>query len=110
MDVRAETFVCKRCGACCRVPGVVRVDEADVERLAGALGMSVEAFTAAYTELAPGRTGLMLAGDPEGACIFLGEDNLCRVHEARPRQCRDYPARWRSAAIEAVCEAERKRA
>ena len=97
MDTRAENFVCRRCGACCRVPGVVRVDAEDVDRLAAALGMTVEAFTERFTELAPGRTGLMLAGDPEGPCIFLGEDNLCR----------EYPARWRSAAIEAVCEAER---
>lgn len=86
------------------MPGVVRVDAEDVDRLADALGMTVEAFTATHTALAPGRTGLMLAGDPEGPCVFLGEDGLCKVHAARPRQCRDYPARWRSADIARVCQ------
>ena len=103
METRAR-FVCRRCGACCRVPGLVRVSEADVETLAAALGMDVAAFTEAYTDLAPARTGLCLKGDPEGPCVFLGADNLCRVHAARPKQCRDYPERWRSADIEAVCK------
>ncbi len=100
-------FACQRCGACCRVPGYVRVSEADVEALAGALGMSVEAFIEGYTVLSPSRTGLVLKGEPEGACMFLTEENLCRVHEARPQQCRDYPERWRSEDIEAVCLARR---
>ena len=30
----------------------------------------------------------------DGSCIFLSDDRLCRrctIHEARPRQCRDFP-------------------
>lgn len=105
MDAMREPFECRRCGACCRVPGIVRVTDADVDALAACLGLSPEAFADRYTVLAPGRTGLALAGAPDGPCIFLTEDNLCRVHRARPAQCRDYPVRWRSDAIEAVCAA-----
>lgn len=100
-------FVCRGCGACCRVPGLVRLAEGDAEALAGFLGMEVGAFVNAYAELTPSRTGLALRGDPEGPCLFLGADNRCRVYAARPRQCRDYPERWRSAAIEAVCAGRR---
>lgn len=109
MESRAEDFRCRRCGACCRVPGIVRVSDEDVDALAAALGMSPEAFVERHADLAPGRTGLALKGEPEAPCRFLAEDNLCRVHAARPKQCRDYPARWRSADIEAVCPAARSK-
>ena len=109
MELSSDTFVCQRCGACCRVPGYVRLTDEDVDALAAALGLSVEAFIEAYTELSPTRSGLVLKGDTNAPCRFLTEDNLCQVHVARPQQCRDYPERWRSAEIEAVCLAERHR-
>ena len=109
MELSSDTFVCQRCGACCRVPGYVRLTDEDVDALAAALGLSVEAFIEAYTELSPTRSGLVLKGDTNAPCRFLTEDNLCQVHVARPQQCRDYPERWRSAEIEAVCLAERRR-
>lgn len=109
MELSSDTFVCQRCGACCRVPGYVRLTDKDVDALAAALGLSVAAFIEAYTELSPTRSGLVLKGDTNAPCRFLTEDNLCQVHVARPQQCRDYPERWRSAEIEAVCLAERRR-
>ncbi len=109
MVAEASTgFHCRRCGACCRVPGYVRVSEEDAERLASVLGMTTEAFIEQYTELSPTRSGLVLKGEPLGSCCFLSEENLCRVHEGRPQQCRDYPERWRSEDIEAVCLARRR--
>ncbi len=101
-------FKCQRCGACCRVPGIVRLTDADITVLSAALGLSELAFIERYTVIAPGRTGLALTGELNGPCIFLREDNLCQVHQARPQQCRDYPERWRSADIEAVCRATRR--
>lgn len=101
----AQEFVCKRCGACCRVPGYVRITDADADALAEALGLSPEDFLETYTELSPSRTGLVLKSPPEAPCMFLTDENLCRVHAVRPQQCRDYPSRWRSAEIEAVCQA-----
>lgn len=108
MNKTTKPFVCQRCGACCRVPGYVRLTDADVDALATDLGLSVEAFIEAYTDLSPTRSGLVLKGDTSAPCQFLTADNLCRVHRARPQQCRDYPVRWRSEAIEAVCEAQRQ--
>ncbi len=108
MSLGSGSFTCKRCGACCRVPGYVRVTEADVLALAQALEMTPEAFVEVWTELSPGRTGLVIKSAPEAPCPFLTEDNLCRVHVARPQQCRDYPERWRSEDIEAVCAARKE--
>ena len=107
MGVQLIHFVCKRCGACCRVPGYVRLTEADILALSKELQLAPEVFVNKYTELAPGRTGLVLAGDPQLPCLFLAENGLCRLHAVRPKQCRDYPERWRSAEIEAVCKAVR---
>ena len=103
MDLQSEHFVCRRCGACCRAPGIVRLTDGDVDALAAALGLSPEAFVAEYAELAPGRSGLRLRGAPEAPCEFLAEDGLCRVHAARPRQCREFPARWKRDDLDSVC-------
>ena len=77
--------------------------------MAAHFGISPEAFADRYTDLSPTRAGLVLKGDPNAPCMFLTEDNLCRVHTVRPQQCRDYPARWRSGDIEAVCQAEKEK-
>jgi Fe-S-cluster containining protein len=102
-------FVCQRCGACCRVPGYVRLTDADIDALSAALGLTVADFIEQYTDLSPTRSGLVLKGETDAPCQFLTAENLCRVHMARPQQCRDYPERWRSADIEAVCLAEQSR-
>ncbi|MBQ9694419.1 MAG: YkgJ family cysteine cluster protein [Kiritimatiellae bacterium] len=107
MDEQNPNFVCQRCGACCRVPGYVRLTPEDVDALAAVLGLTVEVFIDTFTDLSPTRSGLVLKGDPQAPCRFLTEDNLCRVHRARPQQCRDYPERWRSDEIETVCAAKR---
>ncbi|MEG1552634.1 MAG: YkgJ family cysteine cluster protein [Kiritimatiellia bacterium] len=109
MESERAQFFCQRCGACCRVPGYVRLTEADLVLLANELHLSTEDFVAQYTELSPHRTGLVLAGDFTAPCRFLTEDSLCSVHAARPAQCREYPTRWRSAEIEAVCAAMKER-
>ncbi|NMA41455.1 MAG: hypothetical protein GX937_14895, partial [Lentisphaerae bacterium] len=41
----AQPFVCQRCGACCRWPGIVRLREQEIAPIADFLGMTVEAFT-----------------------------------------------------------------
>lgn len=107
MEDLSTHFICQQCGACCRVPGVVRITDADADRLAQFLKLDVTTFIADYTELSPSRTGLVLKGEHKGPCIFLTADNRCCVHRARPQQCRDYPTRWRSDDIEAVCKAIR---
>lgn len=103
--MRLEGFECRCCGNCCRVPGVVRVSEAEADAIADFLHMNVYAFAQAYTQIAPDRKTLVLAGQVDDACIFLMPDSRCRIHPVKPIQCRTYPERWRSDDIESVCPA-----
>jgi len=102
-------YTCVRCGDCCRWPGFVRVDEAEQDRLASALGLSAAQFIADHTRLADDRRGLVLSDRPDGACILLGNDNRCRVYAARPAQCRDFPHGWSVPDLERLCPAIRLR-
>lgn len=90
-----NSFVCQRCGACCRWPGSVLLDEADLLTASAALGLTEGEFIDVYTVLARNRAQLTLQEQPGGACAFLDAAGRCRIYEARPRQCRDFPQGWR---------------
>ncbi len=102
-----EVFKCQCCGNCCRVPGVVRVSLEEADTIAAFLGIDPYQFSDQYTVLAPDRKTLIFAGDINGPCRFLTAENRCAINPVKPKQCRDYPSRWRSDAIEAVCPAGR---
>jgi Fe-S-cluster containining protein len=77
---------CTKCANCCKTLDVV-VDDADVKRLAEELKVSVKSFEHKYVAMRVGREKF-LKGQP---CVFLGDDNACRVYEHRPQACRDFP-------------------
>ena len=53
-------FHCRRCGACCRIPGgLVRLRESESASLAAALGMDERTFLDRHTLLAPDRRSLV---------------------------------------------------
>jgi len=89
-----QPFVCQRCGACCRWPGIVRLREQEIAPIANFLGMTEEAFIETYTRLAHNRQSLICGEREDGACIFLTPDNLCRIHPVKPMQCRTFPGEW----------------
>ena len=101
-DHSPTTSACVRCGACCRQPGNVRLQDDEAEAIARFLRLTIHDFTAAYTRLRANRSGLVLAEAADGACIFL-QDNLCRIQGVKPRQCRDYPATWHIPGEEQFC-------
>ncbi len=76
------------CTACCREPGFVYLTEDDLRRAAEFLGMSPAEFEARYVYRTRRRLRLR---KPRGKqCPFLLEDG-CRIHPAKPTQCRLYP-------------------
>ncbi len=103
-----DTFLCQRCGNCCRQPGPVRLTENEVSVIAGFLGLSDSDFTSSYTRLSEDRRGLVLTERPDGACIFLDDaPTACRIQPVKPAQCRGFPFTWRYANLEQICPASR---
>ena len=97
-------FECQRCVACCRWPGLVRLTNEEISRLAAFKGLSEFDFIQQFTRLRPDRGGLALLEQPDGACIFLdGED--CAVQPVKPQQCRDFPNLWNFPGFEKTCRA-----
>lgn len=98
------------CGNCCRGDGYVRVTPEDVRRMAECLEMSDKEFITRYTrapeikqQLDCGDLWLLDKPGPEQECIML-ENNLCRVHKAKPTQCVGFPMKWRTPDIMDYCE------
>ena len=91
-------FVCRRCGACCRWPGCVKLQPGEFEAIAAFLGLDEAEFSARFTRLSKDRQCLSLTERSDGGCIFLedapGALAKCAVDPVKPRQCRDFPEHW----------------
>jgi lysine-N-methylase len=91
-----QRFDCHSCTYCCRNL-VVNVGEKDRQRIIAAgweQRLAGQQLFVAYRF--GGRQLHHLARRPDGACIFLCEDNLCRIHAetgpaTKPFACRAYP-------------------
>ena len=70
--------------------------DTDIDALAEALEMEPRQLINQYTRLTPNRCQLALRDKGDGFCVFL-EDGYCRVYEARPEQCRNFPFTGRVA-------------
>ncbi len=103
---KLEQFECARCNQCCRQPGYVYLDLSEAEALASLLGLSTFDFVNRHCELL-NRQQLVLKKNEDESCIFLTQEG-CSVHAAKPRQCREFPVRWRTAASFDYCEGLKK--
>jgi hypothetical protein len=95
---------CQRCTACCRWPGQVLLNDAEITRLAAFKGMSEHDFIQQYAKLRPDRRGLALKEQADGACIFL-EGGNCAVQQVKPQKCKEFPNLWNFPGFEKVCHA-----
>ena len=82
----------------------MRLAEREVDAIARFLRLGVPEFLAAHTRLTADRRSLSLNEKADGACAFLAGDD-CLIHDAKPQQCRDFPARWNFPGFEALCQA-----
>ena len=103
-------FKCIQCHACCRQNGYVRLRPEEPDAIAAFLGMDVKAFIETYTYLTRDRQALSLIDQDNGACIFLDLNQGCRIHPAKPRQCRDFPFIWKFSDFNRICGWARQRA
>jgi Fe-S-cluster containining protein len=98
------SFQCQRCGNCCRHEGEVRLDDGEADAIARELELDVATFTDRFTLLRDDRRGLSLKELPDGSCIFLeGTPPACQIQTAKPRQCRDFPMKWKYRNLKAIC-------
>lgn len=95
-------FKCLKCGACCRQTGYVRLEKAEVDTIADFLTMDIHDFTEAFTILTKDRLCLSLTEKENGDCIFL-TDTGCRINSVKPRQCLEFPLKWKFKDFEHIC-------
>ena len=101
---KIEGFSCKRCGNCCKWPGIVRLTDNDISRISEYLNIPPEEFIEEYTKLAPDRRCLTLLDNHHGGCIFYTEPPPgCKVQEVKPVQCCDFPEKWRNRSWRQHC-------
>ena len=82
----ARGIDCTKCANCCkRVRPVLKL--ADIRRLAKHLDLSVNDFRSGFLADDPESEGYIFRNQP---CPFL-QDNLCKVYDHRPGDCRSYP-------------------
>jgi lysine-N-methylase len=91
-----QRFDCHNCTYCCRNL-VVNVGDDDRQRIRDAGWEARMPGVQLFVEYRFGRGNrYRLARRPDGACVFLGADNLCRLHAesgaaVKPLACRAYP-------------------
>ncbi len=89
-----QNWTCHNCGGCCRrhVIEITADEKARIE----AQGWDAEPVTARKSLVISKNNTHRLAHQPDGACVFLDENGLCRIHAkfgeaAKPLACRMYP-------------------
>jgi Fe-S-cluster containining protein len=85
-------FGCTGCGHCCIAGNgwFVYPGSGEAERIRGYLGLSSGWFRRRYlVKTADGDPVLSYRDD--GRCVFLQNDNSCRIYPVRPLQCKTYP-------------------
>lgn len=103
MNNEIENFTCQRCGFCCALSGYVNLEEGEPKKIAAFLGLELYEFTERYTALTLSRQQLTLTEQDNGRCIFLEDDNSCRIQAVKPVQCTGFPYKWRSGVLEKGC-------
>lgn len=99
-------FSCTGCGKCCKVDGDVWLAPEEVTQITQHLGLNISEFRSNYikAEILPTdgneEESWMCLKRDQGACIFLGEDNRCKIYDHRPIQCQTYPF-WPSLLTDA---------
>jgi Fe-S-cluster containining protein len=106
LEAKLKNFECQRCNECCRQPGFVYLEAGEAERIADDLKLELYAFTDRFCEVEE-RRRLVLKKHADEACIFLRAEG-CSIHAVKPRQCRDFPVKWRTPRSLEYCAGLKK--
>lgn len=88
-----DLFTCRSCGTCCRSSWAIPLEGDEIGRIA-TLFPGVDFVD--EVEAAPGARVKVLRRRPDRACVFLEQNEQCRIHAlhgaaAKPSVCRRYP-------------------
>ncbi|MFK7821525.1 MAG: YkgJ family cysteine cluster protein [Planctomycetaceae bacterium] len=98
-----QNWSCHNCGDCCK-QHVIEITEAEKKRIEGQRWDKEAATKDKPIILTEGKTH-RLAHRDDGACVFLDDKGLCRIHAkfgepAKPLACRIYPYAFHPAGDE----------
>ena len=105
LDSPEVTYLCQRCGNCCRWPGDVIITQDEAGRIATHLEMGEEEFIQKHTRLSANRRHLSISEKEDGSCRFLAGKNTCLIQPVKPHQCSGFPNQWRFDGWRELCEA-----
>lgn len=100
---KIEEFKCLLCGNCCRGPGYVKLTCEEAEKIARYMEIDLHAFYDKYV-MKRSNGSLWLRDDANTNCLFLDNNNRCKIHPVKPRQCTDFPHKWRTADVLSYCQ------
>jgi len=93
-----QNWDCHNCGGCCR-QHLIEITDAERQRIVDQNWTEADGIPAGQAIVAMGGFGptrYRLGHQPDGACVFLNEKGLCRIHAkfgelGKPLACRVYP-------------------
>ncbi|MCR9199480.1 MAG: YkgJ family cysteine cluster protein [Planctomycetaceae bacterium] len=100
-----QNWSCHNCGGCCR-EHLIEITEDEKRRIEGQKWTQADGVSMARPIIQKiGRGRYRLAHQDDGACVFLDDQGLCRIHAkfgepAKPLACRVYPYAYHPAGRE----------
>jgi len=81
-----EKVDCLACANCCKTTSPIFRD-VDIDRIAQHLGVKPSEFTSKNLHIDEDGDWVLNTSP----CLFLDEENYCKIYEVRPKACREYP-------------------
>jgi Fe-S-cluster containining protein len=83
-----DEYDCCKCANCCKHYDI-RIEQEDIPAIAEYLEQTESDFALKYLRRDKDEAGVFIVDDKP--CSFLDADGKCRIYEARPQVCRDFP-------------------
>lgn len=77
---------CLDCANCCKTTPAL-LNQEDIHRISKHLKLDKKSFLQQYTKLDDDLDTVFKTSP----CVFLANDNTCKIYEIRPFACKDYP-------------------
>jgi len=85
-DAAFAQIDCLQCANCCKTTSPIFRD-VDINRIAKHLGVRPSEFTEKHLHIDEDQDWVLNSSP----CLFLDENNYCKIYEVRPKACREYP-------------------